>query len=201
MLRQRVHVQTSPLALLGRVVLVIFALALAYYGLMLLLLTLGVSPATVDAISGYRTAFDFLSGLTPEDVTGTTRLIIAAAGVAALLIFGYLAYKELPRPYLGRSDVRLTQEEGGAIDVEPRAIERIAETAALENASVSSAAGRLDEDAMTLNVAVKRARDVPDVLRDVQQRARDALARHEVPQPAVNVTLTGFDRQQRRELN
>lgn len=201
MLRQRVHVRTSPLALVGRVVLVIFALALVYYGLMLLLLALKVSPATIDAISGYRTAFDFLSGLTPEDITGTTRLIVAIAGVVALLIFGYLAYKELPRPYLGRSDVRLTEEERGAVDVEPRAIERIAETAALENASVSSAAGRLDEDAMTLNVGVKRARDVPDVLRDVQQRARDALARHEVPQAAVNVTLTGFDRQQRRELN
>jgi len=183
------------------VVLVIFALALAYYGLMLLLLALGVSPATVDAISGYRTAFDFLSGLTPEDITGTTRLIVAIAGVAALVIFGYLAYKEIPRPYLGRSDLRLAEEERGAVDVEPRAIERIAETAALANASVSSAAGRLDEEAMTLSVAVKRARDVPDVLRDVQQRARDALARHGLPQAAINVTLTGFDRKQRRELN
>ena len=82
MLRQRLRERTSPLMLVGRLVTLMFALALVWYGLMTLLLALKVSPSTVNTISGYRAAFDWLSGLTPADVDGAaTRAIIAAAGI------------------------------------------------------------------------------------------------------------------------
>ena len=61
MLRQRVRVRTSSVALIGRAILILFSLALIWYGLMLILLALKVSPHTVNQISGYRTAYNYLS--------------------------------------------------------------------------------------------------------------------------------------------
>jgi len=125
--RQRVRERTSPLIILGRLVTLLFALALIWYGLMTLLLALKVSPSTVNSISGYRTAFDWLSGLSPTKVDGAvTRGIVAGAGVLAFLVFGYLALKQLPRPYLARRTLDLTSDERGEVTVEPRAIERVA---------------------------------------------------------------------------
>ena len=109
MLRQRLRTRTSPAALLGRVVVIVFALALVWYGLMTLLLALKVSPATVESISGYRTVYDELAGTSASDVRdSTTRLIVGLAGLAALLVFGFLALKEIPRPYLARRTVTAT---------------------------------------------------------------------------------------------
>jgi len=200
-LRQRLKVASSPLAFLGRGVLVLFALLLIWYGLMLALLALGVSPDTVNGISGYRTAYDYLAGLTPEDITDTTRLIVGLAGLAALLLFGYLAAKELPRPYLARSDLRIAEDERGAVEVGPRAVERVAEVAANEHPTVSGVAGRLEDEAVTVNVTVTSPRGVDQTLTDVQRRVREALARHDLGDRTVNVTVTGFDRQRRRELS
>ena len=47
---------------------------------------------------------------------------------------------------------------------------------------------------------VRRARGAPETLRDIQGRVAEALNQHELPPYPVNVTLTGFDREQRREL-
>ena len=44
MLRQRLRIGTSPFVLLGRIVLVLAALALVWYGAMLVLLAFKVSP-------------------------------------------------------------------------------------------------------------------------------------------------------------
>ena len=52
MVRQRLRIGSSPLALLGRIVLVLFALALVWYGAMLVLLAFKVSPHTVNDLSG-----------------------------------------------------------------------------------------------------------------------------------------------------
>jgi hypothetical protein len=38
------------------------------------------------------------------------------------------------------------------------------------------------------------------VLRDTQRRAADAIERHELPALPINVTLSGYDRRHRREL-
>lgn len=199
--RQRLRSRTSPVAYVGRAILVLVALGLVWYGLMTVLLALKVSPSSIDAISGYRTAYDYLAGLTTEDLDGSTRLVAALAGLAAFLLFGYLALKEVPRPYLARSDLRLRGDYLGVTDVQPRAIERIAETAACEHPAVSSAAGRYAIDELTVNLGVKRARGLDTTLSDVQDRILRALHRHELPPLSVVVTLTGFDRKQRRELS
>jgi hypothetical protein len=200
-MRQRLRERTSPAMLLGRLVTLVFALALIWYGLMTFLLALKVSPSTVDSISGYRAGFDWLSDLTPSDVDGaTTRAIVAAGGVAAFLVFGYLAFKQLPRPYLARRDLGLRDDDHGEVIVEPRAIERLAEAAATAHPAVTAARGRYSVDHLTVDLTVRRARDLADSLHDIQRRVAHALRRHELPSMPVNITLTGYQRRQRRDL-
>ena len=199
--RQRIRERPSVLMVVGRIVPLVLALGLIWYGLMLVLLALKVSPSAVNAISGYRTAFNYLSGLTPDDVDGgVTRAIIAGSGIAAFLVFGYLAFKQLPRPYLARRELPLAADEHGEVSVEPRAIERIAEVAASRHSAVTDARGRYSVDDLAVDVSVRRARDLATTLHDAQQRVADALEEHELPAMAVNITLTGYDRQ-RRELH
>lgn len=200
--RQRIKARTSPVAFVGRLLLILFALALLWYGLMVVLLFAGVPADTVDLISGHRTAYDFLSGLTPGSLDNTVILILAVSGFAALLIFGFLAYKEIPRPYATRRRLDLVNDERGDVEVAPRAIERVAETAAFQNPAVSAAAGRYGESDLTVDVHVSRPRDVLETLRDVQRKVTEALGAHELPPVPVGVTLTGFDQpQQQREIS
>ncbi len=201
MLRQRLRARSSRAAQLGRVVTVLVALALIWYGAMLVLLALKASPGSINSVSGYRTAFDFLTGLTPADAGSHTRLIVGLSGLAAFVVFGYLALTQLPRPYLARGDLRLAEGERGAVDVEPRAIERAAEAAALGRPGVVDAAGRYGGEDLTVNVTVGHARELPDLLRGVQRDVRAALDQHGLPPVAVDVTLTGLERTQRRELS
>lgn len=201
MWRQRLRLTRSPLAFLGRASLLILALGLVWYGAMTMLLAVKVDPGAVESISGYRAAFDFLAGLTPVDIDDQVRLIVGLTGLAAFLASGYLALKELPRPHLTRSSVGIVSGELGSTDVSPRALERVAEIAAAEHPAVSATAGRLNDDTMSVNLRVDRARDVPAALRGAQERIRAALELHGVPVNAVDVTVTGFDRSTRRELS
>ncbi|MGI8593557.1 MAG: hypothetical protein ACR2ML_04185 [Solirubrobacteraceae bacterium] len=201
MLRQRLRIRTRKLVVVGRVLLFLVVVALVWYGLMVILLALKIAPESVDSVSGYRSAFDELSFLTPSDVDGPVRAIVVIAGVLAFLLFGWLAFKELPRPYLARGDVELASGERGELSVEPRAIERAAEIAACEHPSVSSASGRYGTEDLEIAVSVRRARGLPETLDDVQERVRASLQRHGLPAVPVNVNLTGYDRRQRRELN
>jgi len=201
MLRQRLRTRTRKLVIIGRALLLLVVAALVFYGLMVILLALKIAPESVDSVSGYRSAFDELSFLTPSDVDGPVRASVAIAGVLAFLLFGWLAFKELPRPYLARGDVELASGERGELLVEPRAIERAAEIAACENPSVSSASGRYGTDDLEIAVSVRRARGLPETLDDVQERVRASLERHGLPAVPVNVNLTGYDRRQRRELD
>lgn len=200
MFRQRLRARTSPLASLGQWLLVLACLALVWYGLMLLLLALKLSPETVNALSGYRDAYDYLAGLEQDDATGRVRLVAGLAGLAAFFLFGFLAWKEIPRPYLARSELALAADPHGVVTVEPRAIERAAESAALKQPGVASATARFGSDDIAVDIEVRRARDVADALRATQGRVLEALRRHGLPAVPVNVTLTGFDRKQRREL-
>jgi uncharacterized alkaline shock family protein YloU len=200
-MRQRVRSHTSPLRVVGRLLVLVLAGALLWYGAMTALAAAKlVSLDTADRLSGFRTAFGYLAGLTPDDFGSTTRLIIAAVGVVAFLVFGWLALKELPHPHLARGALELHEDARGVASIEPRAIERIAETAAAENTAVTRASGRYGTDDVAVTVSVRRARDAADTLRDVQSRVRSALEQHGLPTVPVNVTLTGFDRKQRREL-
>ena len=167
---------------------------------MVILLAFKVSPDTVDSISGYRTAYDYLTGLTPDDITSDVRLVVGLGGLAVFLLFGYLAWREIPRPYLARGDLQLSGGDGGAVDVSARAVERVAEQAALDHDGVADARGLYHDDALTLEIVARGARDVPATLSAVRERAAESLDRHDLPALPVNVTLTGLDRKNRREL-
>ena len=200
--RQRVRERTSVLAVVGRLVPLVLALALIWYGAMLVLLAAKVSPSTVNGLSGYRTAYNYLSGLTPADVGGgATRAILAGAGVAAFLIFGFLAFKQLPRPYLARHELRLANDARGEVVVKPRAIERMAEVAAKANPAITAAKGRYSVDDLTVDVNIRRARDIAQILQNAQGRVVVALEQHELPAMPVNITLIGYDSRSRRELH
>jgi hypothetical protein len=201
MLRQRVRARSFPVAgLAADAVVVVFALALVWGGTMLVLLAFKTSPATIDVLSGYRTAYDYLAGLEPGDIGDTTRLAAAIGGLVACLMFGVLAWRTIPRPYLARTDLRLTDDELGTTDVDPRAIERAAELAALDHPAIAAARARYAGDDLTLDVSAARADTLAETLLEVHQRARDSLARHELPPVPVNITLVRFERKTRREL-
>ena len=115
--RQRIRERTPPLAFVGRALTFVLALLLLWYGFMTLLLAIKVAPATVDSISGYQAAYDWAGGLTPDDVDAdTTRAVMAGAGIVAFFLFGYLAYKQLPRPYLARRGLELDRGRPGRGD-------------------------------------------------------------------------------------
>ncbi len=200
--RQRVRTKSSPLSFVGRLLLVLLCLAAIWYGLIVLLLIAGTPPDTVNLISGYRSAYDFLAGLGGTTLDPPVNLIVAGAGILAFLLFGFLAYKELPRPYATRRRLALPGDERGDVAVEPRAVERVAESAAFGNPSVSAAAGRYQRDDLAIDVHVTRPREALETLRDVQRRVTEALGQHELPTVPVTVTLTGFDQPQtHREIS
>lgn len=176
------------------------ALALIWGGLVVILLAIGVGESTVESISGYRTVFDFFADLGDGDFDSATRAIVAGAGVLTLLVFGYLALKELPRPYLARHDLQLSDDSSGKVVVEPRALERLAEGVAESRADVASASGRFGTDELAVGVAIRRAESAPAVLRGVEEAVRGELERHGLPETPVHVTLTGYEPKSQREI-
>ncbi len=201
MLRQRIRTRPSPVSFVGRVVLVAFLLGVLWYGLMVVLLALGVPRETIDLISGYRTAYDFVDDLLAGRASDSGRLIAGIAGLLAFLLLLTVAIKQLPRPYLARHDLELEAGDRGTVTVEPRAVERLAEGIALQHPAVASASGRFGTDDLAVLLEVRRARDLPDTLRTVQRSVSSGLERHGLPTVPVNVTLTGYDRASKRELN
>jgi hypothetical protein len=201
MIRQRINLRTPLLAYIVRALTIVLALALLWYGLMVVLLAVKVFPHTVDSISAYRTLYNDASNLHQSDFTTTRRLIAGFAGLIAFLIFVYLAFQELPRPYLARGDVILGEQEGGTTVVKPRAIERVAELAARGNPNVTQAAGRLGDQQLNIDIGMRRATTAATTLNDVRGRISADFERHQLPSLPVNVTLTGYDRQTRRELS
>ena len=202
MLRQRLRTRTSPLAFVQRLLELVLALALIWYGLILAGLALDViGPGTADSYSGYRTAYDFIADLLAGRASDSARLIAGIAGLVAFVLFLTVAIKRLPRPYLARQDLELDAGDRGTVTVEPRAVERLAEVIALEHPSVTSASGRFATDDLSVLLEVRRARDLPDTLRTVQRSVISGLERHGLPTVPVNVTVTGYDRSSKRELN
>lgn len=201
MLRQRVLTRSFPLARVATDGLVlIFALVLLWGGAMLVLLAFKASPDTINGLSGYRTAYDYLAGLESRDVTSSTRLITAIAGLSAFVIFGYLAWRAVPRPYLVRTDLRLASDPRGSVEVNAHVIERVAEIAVLGHPVISDARARYGTEDLTLDVTASRADELAATLRDVHKRARDSLARHELPPLPVNIILVRLKRETRRGL-
>ena len=202
MLRQRVRTRTSPLAFIQRLLELALALALIWYGLILAGLALDViGRGSADTYSGYRTAYDFLADLLAGRASDSARLIAGIAGLVAFLLLLAVAFKLLPRPYLARHDLELEARDRGTVTVEPRTVERLAEGIALQHNAVVSASARVGTDDLAVLLELRRARDLPDTLRTVQRSVSGGLERHGLPTVPVNVTLTGYDRSSKRELN
>lgn len=70
--------------------------------------------------------------------------------------------------------------------VEPRAIERVAEVAAKAHPAISAARGRYSVDDLTVDVNVRRARDVAQILQSARGRIVEALEQHELSAMPVN---------------
>lgn len=202
MFRQRLRTDRPALAFVGTLLVVVLAAALIFYGAILLLLSLkALSPSTLDGISGYRRAYDSLAGLRESELSTTLRLIAGAIGLLAFLLFTYLALKQLPRPHLARHGLELPEDERGTVTVAPRAVERVAETAALRHGSISDATGRYGPEQVTVDVTVRHAATVAATLREAQQQVVDALEQHGLPATKVHLTLSGYERHTRRELS
>jgi len=201
MLRQRVFTRSFPLARVAADGLVLIsALVLVWGGAMLVALAFKSSPDTINGLSGYRTAYDYLAGLEPQDITASARLIAAIGGLGACLIFGYLAWRTVPRPYLARTDLRLASDVRGSVDVNPHVIERVAEIAVLDHPVIIAARARYATEDLTVDITASRADELAAMLDDAHTRARDSLARHDLPPLPVNITLVRLERETRREL-
>lgn len=200
MMRQRVRTRAPRLRVLSQLVLALFALALIWYGVVLVMVAAGLPMGTADVLTGHRTAFLFLSGLGPDDLGPTVRLIAGAAGLVGFVLFGLLALKEVPRPYLARAALGLVEDQRGRVTVEARALERLAESAASRHPAVSDASGRWGPTEVTVNVGVRRSGELVETLRDVRGRVYEAIAAHGLPERRVNVTLSGYESSRQREL-
>ena len=84
MTRQRISLRTPGLGHVVAALTLVLALALVWYGLMVVLLAVKVSPHTVNTISAYRTLYDDAVDLKPSDFTTLRRLV---AGFAGLIVF------------------------------------------------------------------------------------------------------------------
>lgn len=200
-MRQRLHARSSLLAtLVGRALTVLLGAALVWYGAMVMLLALNLSPATVNSLSGYRDAFDYLAGLTPADIGGRTRLLTALAGLLATLIFGWLTWRQLPLPHFARSAARLDHGPRGTTAVAARAIERAAEVAAAQHPGVADVRARVADDRLVLDVTACDAGTVADTLREVRDRAHQSIDDHDLDARPVDVTLAGLERDNGRVL-
>jgi hypothetical protein len=199
MRRQRLRARGSALSIAGRLLALLLGLALLWYGAMVVLLAAKVAPQTVNDLSGYRSAYDFLASLGTGDVSDATRAVAAGAGLLAMLVFGFLAWKELPRPYLALSELELSSDDRGRVTIAPRAVERIAEAAACDSPAVSAARARETGSAIEVDVTVGQHADIEATLAAAQRRAIDALERHSVPNGRVDVILTRFDSTDEKE--
>lgn len=185
-----------------RLLVILAALALVWYGVMTILAALkAVSPHSINAISGYRTIYDHLTSISAAQITGRDRIIVAIAGLVCLGAFAPLAWRSLPRPYLARGELDLSGTSRGTTLVAPRAIERAAESAALEHPWVVGAAGRYGTDQLAVSVTMRHAEELADTLPAIQSRVRDALAEHDLPRLSVDVTLAGYARSNPKELS
>jgi hypothetical protein len=201
MIRQRINLHRPALGYVVDLLILLLGAALIWYGLMVVLLAVKVSPHTVNSISAYRTLYDDAAGLRASDFDTVARLVAGVGGLIAFLVFLYLAFQQLPRPHLARSEVAVGGHERGCTSVKPRAIERLAELSARGNPAVASAAGRLDDQDLVLSIVARRAASVAQTIADVRSRVAADLDRHELPPLAVSVTLTGYEPKTRRELS
>jgi hypothetical protein len=197
---QRVRFRAFPLRFVTHVLVVLLGLALVWGGVTIVLLALKVAPGSVNASTGYRDLYQSITSVGPRNLRGATRAFIGGSGLLGFLVFGFVAYKSLPRPYRARHDIDLGHDRGGDLTVASRAVERIAEHTAVRDDRVLSATGLYSPEVLALNVSLRRSPDVTATLESVQTAVRRAIEMHGLPTVPVTVTLTGYQQHTPREL-
>ncbi len=201
MLRQRVRAESSTLAGLAvRGLAALIGVALAYYGAMLLLLAVKVEPETINDLSGYRSVYDYLAGLEANDFGSSERLLIGLIALAVGLVAAFLAWRGLPRPHLARGPVTLQESEVGITEVQPRAMERAVECAAIGHAEVDRARARYEDGRLVLSVSARNAARLVETLREIEGLAHASLDRHQLSVDRVDLILASYNSPNRREL-
>lgn len=199
-MRSRVVLHRPGLGLLARALTALLLLAVLWYGLMVVLLAVKVSPATVNGLSADRTIFNWADNLRAETFTTPVRIIAGITGVLALLLFTRLALAQLPRPRFVRGgDLGLAAGEPGQTVVAPGVVERLAEIAATRHGDVASASGRLHQDSLDVDLGVLAPETSVETLHAVRAGVLEALERHGLPRLPVNVVLDRFDLRAARE--
>lgn len=189
-------------ALLARGLVALLALIAAWYALMLLALALKLDPSRVNAISGYRDAYEWLAALTIDDATRGARLTACLGGLATLVVCFWLALSLLPRPRLARvAALTLATDERGRIELAPRAAQRLAQTTAERHPAVGSATASYATGRVDIGLNVRDAAALDDALREVRRDILAAMRVHELPEPEVHVTVTRHRPTTERELS
>lgn len=197
MIRRRpIGIRTRAIGRLGSALVALLALALIFYGLMVILLAVKVDPGFVNAISGYRTAFDALSGIGADSVDGVDRAIVAGAGLLAFVLFGLIAYGALPRPYLTRNDLHLRDGGRGVDVVAVKAVERIAERAA-RGGGVADASARYERNRLQLDLEIVPTGELLELADAVRGRLTAAFDTVQVPEPQTEISITGVEQPER----
>ena len=161
--RRRVRIARGRGSRVGIVLAGLLALGVAWYAGAAVALGLGAAPATIDALTGYRSVVAWLAG--PHVPSVATRAIVAAAGLVVFVVLARLALAQVPRPRVPRSPVVLEHAARGTTTVSPRAIERAVECALADFDAVTArwedgtVTATVDRDAPAL--AHRRARRGP----------------------------------------
>ncbi len=202
-MRQRVHLSSTWRTTLGKLLCAVVALAVAWFGLALLLVALGAAPDDVDRWLGYRTAYDAVAGLDGTGVEATWRIGLAVGGLLACVVLLALAWAQVPKPELARHDIELVPggdaapATPGETTVNARAVERAAELAALSVGGIDAARARLDGAEVVVALRATRADGLPDTLLAARSAADDALTDHGFEGLDARVVLAGFDKEPR----
>ena len=201
MIRQRVLLRTPGWGLFVRLLTIVFALLLMYGGVLVALLaTKTIGRDAANQISDYRTVYHDITALRATDFTTAISLIAGFTGLLVFIMFAFLVFEALPRPYLARTEVTLDDQPAGETVVRPRAVERVAEHAARADPNVSAARGRMSDDTLHVAVSVRDAPGAAATLAEVRRRVGEQLQRHQIPTVPVTVTLAGYERSTKEDL-
>ncbi len=191
MIRQRIRVRGRRIGTMtGALLVSVLALGLMFYGVIVILAAFKVGPHTLNSVSAYATIRDRLTEIDAGNITVLDRIIVAAAGLACLLVFAPLTWKALPRASLARQVTGLdTPGEHGRTELAPRAIERAAEVAAGRHDLVGRAIARCSSGRIEVRVELSRPDEITPVLREIQARVQETLSDHGLPRQRIDITL------------
>jgi hypothetical protein len=185
--RHRIRVGGDRWTTAGRLVTGVLALGAAWYAGLLAALAFGADAGTVDALTGYRAALDWLQApeLPGRAVTGFVGLLVFA-------LAGRMALAQVPRPRVPREALVLEQDPRGVVTVAPRAIERAVEAGVDALDGLGSARARWEPGCVTVAVSGTRAAPLAESLAAAPGAAREALRRHGLPDAEVQIVLQRF---------